>query len=154
MAKRRVTVRGIIFKDGKLFAQKLKDGDNESAYWCIPGGGLELGESLHEGLAREMIEETGIAPEIGALLMIQQYADPHKEFLEFFFHVKNPQDYHTIDLESTTHGMIEVARCEFIDPKQEIILPEILQTMDIAKTIAETMPVEITNYLRDEPKAV
>jgi 8-oxo-dGTP diphosphatase len=28
--------------------------------WSIPGGTLELGESLHQGVAREMLEETGL----------------------------------------------------------------------------------------------
>jgi 8-oxo-dGTP diphosphatase len=28
--------------------------------WSIPGGTLELGESLQEGVARELLEETGI----------------------------------------------------------------------------------------------
>src|SRR5580658_7613097 len=31
--------------------------------WSIPGGALELGESLAEGVARELLEETGIAVE-------------------------------------------------------------------------------------------
>jgi mutator protein MutT len=29
--------------------------------WSIPGGALELGESLAEGVARELLEETGVA---------------------------------------------------------------------------------------------
>lgn len=29
--------------------------------WSIPGGTLELGESLEEGVARELLEETGLA---------------------------------------------------------------------------------------------
>ena len=31
--------------------------------WSIPGGALELGESLTEGVARELLEETGVAVE-------------------------------------------------------------------------------------------
>lgn len=27
--------------------------------WCLPGGGIELGEGLEEGAAREVYEETG-----------------------------------------------------------------------------------------------
>jgi ADP-ribose pyrophosphatase YjhB (NUDIX family) len=29
--------------------------------WSIPGGALELGESLTDGVARELLEETGVA---------------------------------------------------------------------------------------------
>jgi 8-oxo-dGTP diphosphatase len=28
--------------------------------WSLPGGALELGETLHEGVAREVLEETGL----------------------------------------------------------------------------------------------
>ncbi len=70
METRRINVRGIIFKNGMLFAQKfkLKTG-GETNFWATPGGGLELGETLQSGLGREMVEETNIAPEIGKLLL-------------------------------------------------------------------------------------
>ncbi len=31
--------------------------------WSVPGGALELGEKLHEGLRREALEETGLSVE-------------------------------------------------------------------------------------------
>ncbi|MBM3210137.1 NUDIX domain-containing protein [Candidatus Saccharibacteria bacterium] len=88
---RRVNLRGIIYKDGKILCQRLKSGSDgiERDYWCTPGGGIDFGESLHEGLTREMIEETGIKPEIGNLLFVSQFHDGEKEQLEFFFHIKN-----------------------------------------------------------------
>ena len=143
---RRVTVRGIIIKDGKLFAQRLnkKDG-GVNDYWCTPGGGLDDGESLHSGLTREMIEETGVAPVIGKLLFVQQYADQKREYLEFFFEITNADDYGQIDLTSTTHGAIEVAEFGFIDVMKERILPESLQKLEI--TSLSVGDVEITSYL-------
>lgn len=144
MTERRITVRGIIYQDGKLFAQKLNGKD----FWCTPGGGLDPQESLHDGVTRELIEETGITPKIGKLLYVQQYTDKHKEFLEFFFHITNPEDYHTIDLETTSHGLIEVAQCEFIDPSAHNLLPEFLQRADIAAAIETDAPVVVKNYLQ------
>jgi ADP-ribose pyrophosphatase YjhB (NUDIX family) len=35
--------------------------------WSLPGGVLELGESLAVGLAREVLEETGLVVEVGAM---------------------------------------------------------------------------------------
>jgi len=139
---RRITVRGIIYRNGKVFAQQLKGGRD---YWCTPGGGVEDGEPLLEGLHREMIEETGIAPKIGRLLYVQQYYDGEREYLEFFFHIENAKDYHTIDLTSTSHGPIEVEHCEFIDPKAENLLPAPLQTMDYEKFTSSVQPVVIMN---------
>ena len=39
--------------------------------WSIPGGTLELGESLQEGVARELLEETGI--EVRVLDLIEVF---------------------------------------------------------------------------------
>jgi ADP-ribose pyrophosphatase YjhB (NUDIX family) len=149
METRRVATRGIIFKDGKLLCQRLKTyRHQEVSYWCTPGGGLDHSESLHAGLHREMIEETGIAPKIGKLLFVQQFSeDGLKEQMEFFFHIENPEDYFSIDLSSTSHGLIEVEHVEFIDPKSENILPAFLQKIDIETAINTHRPVLIYNEL-------
>lgn len=147
--KRRTTVRGIIIKDGKLLAQELTPGQDgkKREYWCTPGGGLDPGESLHDGLTREMIEETGVAPVIGKLLFIQQYGEQEKEYLEFFFHITNASDYESIDLKATTHGELEVENVAFITPGNTVILPAFLQSIDIQAHIDTDKPVLITNEL-------
>jgi len=38
--------------------------------WSIPGGTLELGESLQEGVARELLEETGVEVRVLDLIEI------------------------------------------------------------------------------------
>jgi 8-oxo-dGTP diphosphatase len=38
--------------------------------WSIPGGTLELGESLEEGVARELLEETGIIVRVLELIEV------------------------------------------------------------------------------------
>jgi 8-oxo-dGTP pyrophosphatase MutT (NUDIX family) len=140
---RRIGVRGIIINNGRLFCQQLTANDHgeDSAFWYTPGGGLDENESLLDGLHREMIEETGIAPEIGRLLFVQQFWDGEKEQLEFFFHITNTSDYAHIDLASTSHGTLEIAQCDFIDPKTERVLPAFLQTRDIDEFIASNAPV-------------
>ena len=149
MKTRRVAVRAIIFKNGKLLAQQLKASTGGGRdFWCTPGGGLDIGEALTDGLHRELIEETGIAPKIGRLLFVQQFSeDGEKEQLEFFYLVENPEDYEVIDLTATTHGELEVERVEFIDPKAENLLPEFLQTVDIQSYIDMVRPVLVYNEL-------
>jgi ADP-ribose pyrophosphatase YjhB (NUDIX family) len=148
-APRRVNVRGIIFKDGTLLAAQLKPGTDGLIrdYWCTPGGGIDDGESLHEGLYREMIEETGVTPKIGKLLFIQQFHDGTKEQLEFFFHIENPQDYEAIDLATTSHGEAEIKTIAFIDPKAHQILPHFLTQTDIQHYIESPQPVFIDSEL-------
>jgi len=146
--QRRVNVRGIIFRNGEILVTKFRqDDDSESAHWGTFGGGLDIGESLHQGLHREMIEETGIAPQIGKLLFTQQFADEEKEYLEFFFHITNTDDYAAIDLSSTSHGLLELVRAEFVDPTKHNVLPAFLQTIDIKDYIENERAPFIYNEL-------
>lgn len=140
-----ITVRGIIFKDGKLFCQKLKHEKpgkitQINDFWATPGGHLDAGESFEAGLHREMIEETGVVPQIGALLFTQQYIDGGKNYVEFFYHIINADDYETIDLSNTSHGELEIADYGFIDPKTTHILPKFLTEVDIAAAIQNGRP--------------
>ena len=149
MITRRVATRGIIFKDGKIFCQKLHDKTTGrvNGFWSTPGGGLDPGESLVAGLTREMIEETGIAPEVSNLLFIQQFVENEQEQLEFFFHIKNVDDYETIDLSQTTHGLIEINDMDFVDPTEGNVLPKFLQTIDISGAIGQNKPTEVVSYI-------
>jgi ADP-ribose pyrophosphatase YjhB (NUDIX family) len=150
-ANRRVATRGIIYRDGKILATKQKDENgSEAENWATFGGGLDPEEALIDGLHREMIEETGIAPKIGKLLFVQQFSDPDdstKEHLEFFFLIENAADYESIDLAATTHGVLEIARSDFIDAKENFIKPTFLSEIDIKDYVENDRPVYIYNGL-------
>ncbi len=149
MAKRRMTVRGIIFKDGMLLSQQLTADHHgvERDFWCAPGGGLDEDESIMDGLKREIIEETGITPVIGKLLFIQQFFDGDSEQVELFFNIKNVNDFDKINLEKTSHGIAEVKNVGFINPKESWILPKFLKDTDIQSYIDNDQPVLIVNNL-------
>lgn len=36
--------------------------------WSLPGGALEVGETLQQGLARELLEETGLEVDVGPVV--------------------------------------------------------------------------------------
>ena len=38
--------------------------------WSLPGGTLELGETLEQGTAREMVEETGLVVHVGPVIEV------------------------------------------------------------------------------------
>ena len=149
MYKRRVTVRGIILDGNKVFAQQLiKTVERGDDWWCTPGGGVDDGEDLITALNREMIEETGVKPDIGKLLFIQQYAESDTlEQLEFFNHIKNTEDYKEINLDNTTHGNIEIAHYSFVEPTEFNLLPADLQNLNIVDHINQNHPVSFFTHL-------
>ena len=151
--ERRIGVRGIAYKGGKLLSVRHKGRNGETAeYWSIPGGGLDPAEQIEQGVTREMLEETGIMPKVGRLLFVQQFIFPMhtgelREHLEFFFHLENPGDYETIDLAITTHGEQELAEIAWIDPSTSNVRPAFLQTMNLDEYLSTGKPVYIWNEL-------
>jgi mutator protein MutT len=64
-----VGVGGVVVRDGRvLLARRGK----EPLYgrWVVPGGTVELGETLEEALVREMREETGLRVEPVEILTV------------------------------------------------------------------------------------
>jgi ADP-ribose pyrophosphatase YjhB (NUDIX family) len=60
----------VVNDGGELLLQRRKDND----YWSLPGGAIELGESIAQTIAREVREETGLEVELTRLVGI--YSDP------------------------------------------------------------------------------
>ena len=56
----RVAVSVAVQKEGCLLAVKRKK-EPCSGLWAFPGGSVELGETLAEAAAREVLEETGVS---------------------------------------------------------------------------------------------
>lgn len=151
MQNRRVAVRGIVLKDGKLLCVRLEKysgraTDDGKDYWCTPGGGVDIGEPLIQALEREMIEETGVKPAIGNLLYIQQFEHKDWEHLEFFFHITNHDDYLNIDLHKTSHGAIEIAEIDFVDPSISDVMPLFLTKENIVEDAAAGI-TKVFNYV-------
>lgn len=151
---RRINVRGIIWRDGRVFAVRHKSHENGGKnFWCTPGGGLDDGESLAKGVRREILEETGVAADIGRLLFIQQFKKTEfesydfDEFLEFFFEIKNTADFDAIDLTATTHGQIELAEFSWVDPQVVDLLPMFLKDIDPSMIDQQSLPI-VYNFLQ------
>ena len=64
-----VGVGGIIVQDGRVVLIKRKY-EPLAGRWSIPGGTLEVGEPLEEGVARELLEETGLAVRVGPVIEV------------------------------------------------------------------------------------
>jgi 8-oxo-dGTP diphosphatase len=62
-----VGVGGVVISNGRALLIR-RGGPPLEGQWSIPGGMLEVGETLLEGVRRELLEETGIDVRVGELI--------------------------------------------------------------------------------------
>jgi 8-oxo-dGTP diphosphatase len=78
-----VGVGGVVVWEGRvLLARRAKP--PLQGRWTIPGGTVELGETLHQALVREMEEETGL--EVEPLEVLTVFDRIQREGAEVAFH--------------------------------------------------------------------
>jgi ADP-ribose pyrophosphatase YjhB (NUDIX family) len=59
----------ILMNDGRVVLVKRKY-EPLAGQWSLPGGGLEVGEKLEAGTAREVLEETGLVVDVGPVIEV------------------------------------------------------------------------------------
>ena len=64
-----VGVGAVIVEAGKVLLVKRRY-EPLAGRWSLPGGTLELGETLEVGVAREMLEETNLEIEVGPVIEV------------------------------------------------------------------------------------
>jgi 8-oxo-dGTP diphosphatase len=64
-----VGVGGVIIEGGRALLIR-RGSEPLLGEWSIPGGTLELGETLEEGVARELLEETGLKVRVLELIEV------------------------------------------------------------------------------------
>lgn len=96
---------------------------SDNGQWCLPGGGMESGESVAEACEREILEETGLRGKVRRLIGV--YSSPHRitayadgnrfQFVSFLFEVKTASGEIELDHESTEYGYFTESEIETID---------------------------------------
>src|SRR5690242_21166922 len=69
-----IGVGGVVISDGRVLLVR-RGGPPLQGQWSIPGGMLEVGETLIEGLQRELAEETGIDVRVRTLIEVFERID-------------------------------------------------------------------------------
>ncbi len=82
----KIAVNALVFDD-KRKVLLVKRTDN--GLWCIPGGHVDLGETLAQACLRELYEETGLRAEVVRLIGI--YSDTKGSL-----HIAQGPEWHTV----------------------------------------------------------
>ena|SRR5579864_771856 len=69
----RIAVSALLFDEQRVLLALRRDID----WWNLPGGGMELGETVEEAVKREVLEETGLEVEVEQLVGV--YSKPQKQ---------------------------------------------------------------------------
>lgn len=67
----RTSARAVIVRDCQLLTIQYRSADR--FWYVLPGGGQQRGESLHETVKRECLEEIGAAVEVDRLLYVREF---------------------------------------------------------------------------------
>lgn len=71
-----VGVGGVLIENGRALLIR-RGSEPLLGQWSIPGGALELGETLVEGVARELLEETGLSVRVLDLIEVFERINHH-----------------------------------------------------------------------------
>ncbi len=80
-----VRVTGILVENSEILL--VRQSVSPSREWSLPGGRLEPGETLHEALCREMLEETGLHVSVGPLLYLCEKPDVAPPLIHITFRI-------------------------------------------------------------------
>ncbi len=95
----RVVATVLVIRNGEVLLVKRKNTGYMDGFYAMPGGHLEQGETIKEGAARELKEETGliVAPKDLHLFQILQNEDnPSQPYISFRFYTEKWQGKPTV----------------------------------------------------------
>ena len=131
-----VGVGGVVFDGGRVLLIKRRF-EPLAGRWSLPGGALEVGETLAEGLAREMKEETGLDVIVGPVVDVFDRITRDDEGRARFHYV-------LVDLLCSVRAgapvagsdVAEVALVETGDLSRYELTPKTIDVIERARTLA------------------
>jgi ADP-ribose pyrophosphatase YjhB (NUDIX family) len=109
----------IFDEQGRIFLTRRAD----NGQWCLPGGGMEPGESVREACQREVREETVLSIEVKRLVGVYSYSDQlvvypdgnKAQIVALHFEVQVLRGTPVLSNETTAFGYFRLAEVEELD---------------------------------------
>lgn len=120
MSHVRIRCTALIIENNSVL---LVEYDDNGIHYNLPGGGLEPGETIIEGVAREVLEETTADVEVGPLALIYEFP-PHKQSGDYDVNVK--------------HGLHLIFECTIKNHS----IPKLPEYPDPNQTAVKWIPIE------------
>jgi len=133
MQSPRLSVKAIIIRDGHILTMRGHDpwGD----YYLLPGGGQHHGESVHEALQRECLEEIGTGVVVHDLRLVREYIGRNHEF-------------------AAEDGHLHQVELMFVCSLPEGAEPRMGSSPDVNQTSVEWLPLERLGEYRLYPRTL
>jgi 8-oxo-dGTP diphosphatase len=138
-----VGVGAVIVQEGRVLIVKRKY-DPLAGQWSIPGGAVELGETLEASVAREMLEETGLEIDVGPVIEVfDRITRDEQGSVRYHFVLV---DYLCWPVGGTLQAGSDVADARFVPPSDLEAYHLTTKAMDV---IARALELD-----RDAPRAI
>jgi len=82
----RVRVCGIILSESRVLMVHMQSPTREEPIWTPPGGGLEYGETLRDGVVREVLEETGLMVDPKYIMYTSEFIKAPYHAVEYYWY--------------------------------------------------------------------
>ena len=107
-----IQAKAVVYTDSRaLLLTRAEDDTERPGGLDLPGGGIEAGESMKEGVIREILEETGltIAPQDARLLWAKAVIDHEKNIIRLLYACKATDDTVRLSFEHDAYTWVALS---------------------------------------------
>lgn len=128
----RVGVGAIVIHEGKVLLVQ-RGIDPSRGLWAIPGGSLELGETIQAGAEREILEETGVSIRAGEPVYTFDFFERDAEGrIRFHYVIVDVIGEYVSGL---AQGADDAADARWLSPEELTVLPVSQNTLRVLRKV-------------------
>lgn len=150
----RIGAYGVCLRDGEVLLARFVVRAGSTAYWTLPGGGVEHGEDPFDGVVREFREETGYDVAVEGLLgvdtrlrLTEHGTSLHNLGIFYRVSVVGGELTHEVDGSTDLAAWVPLAEVPELD--RSVLVDLGLQLARTSPPTGHVAPIEIGGRLKD-----